>query len=203
MIADEPVAPEVLESSLAYHGAVWDIRDERFRYGDGVLRRQFLDHPGAVAILALDDADRVCLIQQYRHPVRLREWELPAGLLDIAGEAPLAAARRELGEEVDLAAAQWALLAEFANSPGGSNETIRIFLARGLAPTGSAFDREAEEADIVVRWIPLDELVDAVRAGRVQNAITVVGALAASLERARDWSGLRDPEAPWPRRAHR
>jgi len=199
VIADEPFEPELLDSELAFHGRVWDIRAESFRYGDGVLRREFMDHTGAVAVLALDDEDRVCLIRQYRHPVRLREWELPAGLLDVDGEAPLAAAQRELAEEVDLVAADWSLLADLANSPGGSNEVVRVFLARGLAGTETAFDRTAEEADMEVRRVPLDELVAAVRAGRVQNAITVIAALSAQLERERGWRGLRDAGEPWPR----
>jgi len=198
-LADEPFEPEILESELAFKGRVWDVRNERFRYGDGDLTRHFLDHPGAVAVLALDEDDRVCLIQQYRHPVRLREWELPAGLLDVDGEPALVAAQRELAEEADLEARDWALLADFANSPGGSNEAIRIYLARGLVPTGTTFDRTAEEADMLLRWAPLDELVDAVRAGRVQNAIAVVAALAAWFERGRGWSGLRSADSPWPR----
>ncbi|OJX70925.1 MAG: ADP-ribose pyrophosphatase [Micrococcales bacterium 73-13] len=198
-LADEPFEPEVLETSLAYRGRVWDVREESFRYRDGVLRRHFMDHPGAVAVLALDDEDRACLIRQYRHPVRLREWELPAGLMDVAGEPPLATAQRELAEEVDLRAARWSLLADFANSPGGSNEVVRVFLARGLAPTGTTFPRAAEEADLLLRWVPLDEAVDAVRAGRVQNAITAVAVLSAAVERARGWSGLRDAEEPWDR----
>jgi len=198
-LEDEPFEPELLDSALAYRGRVWDVREDAFRYGDGELRRHFMDHPGAVAVLALDESDRACLIQQYRHPVRLREWELPAGLLDVDGESPLAAARRELAEEVDLTASEWHLLADFLNSPGGSNEAIRVYLARGLAPTGTAFERVAEEADLVVRWAPLDELVEAVRAGRVQNAITVVAALSAWFERERGWAGLGDADAPWPR----
>lgn len=198
-LADEPFEPEVLESSVGYAGRVWDVREEAFRYGDDVLRRHFMDHPGAVAVLALDAEDRVCLIRQYRHPVRLREWELPAGLLDLAGESPLAAAQRELGEEVDLVATSWSLLADFANSPGGSNEVIRVFLARDLASTGAVYERTAEEADMLVRWVPLKEIVEAVRAGRVQNAIITVAVLAAWFERERGWSGLRDPEEPWDR----
>ena len=198
-IADEPFEPEILDSAVAFHGRVWDIRAESFRYGGEVLRREFMDHTGAVAVLALDEQERVCLVRQYRHPVRLREWELPAGLLDVDGESPLLAAQRELAEEVDLVAADWALLAELANSPGGSNEVVRVFLARGLAPTGVAFDRSGEESDMEVRWVPLDDVVEAVRAGRVQNAIISIGALSAWLERGRGWSGLREAEEPWPR----
>ena len=196
-LADEPFEPEILASDLAWRGRVWDVRDERFRYLDGELSRHFLDHPGAVAVLALDAQERVCLIRQYRHPVRLREWELPAGLMDVDGESALDGAKRELAEEVDLTASEWHLLADFANSPGGSNEAIRVYLARGLEATPAPFERTGEEADMLVRWVPLDEAVEAVRAGRVQNAIAVVALLAAWFERERGWSGLREAEEPW------
>jgi 8-oxo-dGTP pyrophosphatase MutT (NUDIX family) len=198
-LTDEPHTPEILESTLAWRGRVWDVRDERFRYLDGELTRHYLDHPGAVAVLALDDDDRIRLIQQYRHPVRLREWELPAGLMDVDGEPALLGAQRELAEEVDLTADEWHLLADIANSPGGSNEVIRVYLARGLHATDASFERTAEEADMVVCWVPLDEAVEAVRAGRVQNAIAVIAILAAWFERERGWSGLRDPHEPWTR----
>lgn len=198
-LADEPFVPEILASEVAWRGRVWDVRNERFRYLGGELSRHFLDHPGAVAVLALDAQDRVCLLQQYRHPVRAREWELPAGLLDVEGESALDGARRELAEEADLTASRWHLLADFANSPGGSNEAIRVYLARGLEATPTAFERTGEEADMLLRWVPLDEAVAAVRAGRVQNAIAVVALLAAWFERERGWSGLRPADSPWPR----
>ena len=198
-LADEPFEPEVLDSTVVFGGRVWDVRHETFRYRDGELARDFVDHTGAVAVLAIDDADRVLLIRQYRHPIRHREWELPAGLLDAEGEAPLETAKRELAEEVDLVAAEWALLADFVVSPGGSNEVIRVYLARGVSAAPATFERTGEEADLVTRWVPLDDVVDAVRAGRVQNAILVIAALTASLERQRDWAGLRDAGETWSR----
>ncbi|PPH23539.1 NUDIX domain-containing protein [Rathayibacter toxicus] len=197
LLADEPVEPEILSSERVFTGMVWGVRAETFRYGDGQLRREFLDHTGAVAVLALDEQDRVALIKQYRHPVRSREWEIPAGLLDIEGEDPLRAAQRELGEEIDLRASRWDLLAEFASSPGGSDEMIRVYLARGLFATDSAFDREAEEADMQVRWVALDDVVEAVLARRLRNPSLTIAALAASAFRARDWVGLGDASSPW------
>ncbi|PPI73702.1 ADP-ribose pyrophosphatase [Rathayibacter rathayi] len=198
-LSDELVEPEVLTSERVFDGMVWGVRAETFRYGGGELRREFLDHTGAVAVLALDDEDRVALIKQYRHPVRTREWEIPAGLLDVQGEDPLVAAQRELGEETDLRAQRWDLLSEFATSPGGSDEVIRIYLARELSATGSAFDREAEEADMELRWVPLDEAVEAVLARRVQNPSLSIAVLAAHAFRSRDWSGLGDASSPWTR----
>jgi ADP-ribose pyrophosphatase len=186
-LRDEPFAPEVVSSDLVFQGAVWDVRDDRLRYGDGEIRRQYVAHTGAVAIVALDEQERVLLIQQYRHPIRHRDWELPAGLLDIAGEEPLEAARRELAEEADLVAAHWELLVSSWTTPGGNDELIHVFLATGVAAAPVAHAREDEEADIRVEWVPLDAAVDAVLAGRMRNGILSLGVLATSL-RLRDRS---------------
>ena len=118
---DEPVDAEILESDLVYSGRVWDVRSDTVRYGDGEIVRQYVDHPGAAAIVAVDQQDRVLLIQQYRHPIRHRDWEIPAGLLDIAGESPLETAKRELVEEADLTAADWEPLVSIFTTPGGND----------------------------------------------------------------------------------
>jgi ADP-ribose pyrophosphatase len=199
LIADERVDVEVLESSKDFEGHVWDVRTDTFAYGGEKLTRDYVDHTGAVAVVALDDHDRMLLIQQYRHPIRHRDWEIPAGLLDVRGERPLVAAQRELAEETDLVAEEWNVLAEFYTSPGGSTEAIRVYLARGLATTGTPFARTGEEADIVVRWVPLDEVVDGVLARRLQNPSLSIGALTAHTSRARGWASLGAPEEPWSR----
>ncbi|MGK3947156.1 NUDIX domain-containing protein [Microbacterium sp. K2] len=186
-LRDEPSEPEVLQSDLAYEGAVWNVRDDRVRYGDGEIRRQYVAHTGAVAILALDDEGRVLLIQQYRHPIRHRDWELPAGLLDVAGEEPLEAARRELAEEADLVAAHWEPLVSTWTTPGGNDELIHVFLATGVSAAQNAHAREDEEADIRVEWVPLDAAVSAVLDGRMRNGILGIGVLAAA-QRLRDRS---------------
>ncbi|UUE19414.1 NUDIX domain-containing protein [Microbacterium sp. J1-1] len=184
-LRDESFEPEVLQSDRVYKGWVWDVRSDRVRYGDGEIVREYVAHTGAVAILALDDEDRVLLIQQYRHPIRHRDWELPAGLLDVDGEAPLDAARRELAEEADLVAAHWEPLVSSWTTPGGNDEMIHIFLATGVAAAPSAHDREDEEADIRVEWVPLADAVDAVLGGRMHNGILTIGVLAAA-QRLRD-----------------
>jgi len=184
-LRDEPFDPEVLQSDLVYKGWVWDVRSDRVRYGDGEIVREYVDHTGAVAILALDDEGRVLLIQQYRHPIRHRDWELPAGLLDVEGEEPLEAARRELAEEADLVAAHWEPLVSSWTTPGGNDEMIHVFLATGISPASSAHDREDEEADIRVEWVPLADAVEAVLEGRMHNGILTIGVLAAS-QRLRD-----------------
>jgi ADP-ribose pyrophosphatase len=174
------------------------VRRDRFVYNDVTITREYLDHPGAVAVLALDEHDRVLLIKQYRHPTGLRGWELPAGLLDITGENAVVGAQRELAEEADVVATDWALLTEFYTSPGGSNEAIRVYLARGVSSV-PAFARTDEEADIELRWVPLDECVDAVMARRVENPILIVAILAAYVARSRGWSTLALADLPWPR----
>jgi len=175
-LADLPDPAEILDSEVVFSGHVWDVRRERFRLGGDELSREFVAHTGAVAVVARDDEGRILLINQYRHPIRTRDWELPAGLLDIPGEDPLAAAARELAEEADLAAEQWEPLLEFRTSPGGSDELIRVYLAEGLSET-EAFARSEEEAEIVRRWAPLPEVVAAILDGRIVNSILIVAAL--------------------------
>lgn len=183
-IADEPASFDVTESALVYDGAVWDVRRDTVAYGDGSMVREYIDHTGAVAVWAEDDEGRVLVIQQYRHPVRLRDWELPAGLLDHEGEDHLTAAQRELAEEADVEADTWEPLVHYNTSSGGSNEFIEIFRARGVRATESSFEREAEEADIEVRWVPRSEILDGVFAGRIHNSALIVAALAVdALER--------------------
>ena len=177
---DEPVDAEVLGSDLVYSGRVWDVRSDIVRYGDGEIVRQYVDHPGAAAIVAVDEQGRVLLIQQYRHPIRHRDWEIPAGLLDVAGESPLETAQRELIEEADLTAAHWEPLVSIFTTPGGNDEIVHLFLARGLSPVGTAHAREAEEADIRVEWVPLEDAVAGVLNGRLRNGILAVGVLAAA-----------------------
>ncbi|MEY2458072.1 MAG: 8-oxo-dGDP phosphatase [Acidimicrobiaceae bacterium] len=198
-LIDEATQVDVVESELIHEGRVWDLRREEFIYNGQPIVREFVDHPGAVAVLAMDERERVLLIKQYRHPIRHRDWEIPAGLLDEAGEHPLMAAQRELAEEADLEADDWSVLAEFTTSPGGSDEAIRIYLARGVRAAREVFARTEEEADIEVRWVPLDEVVEAVLARRVQNPSLVIGALAAQASRETGWVTLGDSESAWPR----
>lgn len=179
-LRDEPLDGEVVDSELVYEGRVWDVRSDTVRYGDGEMVRQYVAHPGAAAVVAIDDEGRVALIQQYRHPIRHRDWEIPAGLLDVAGEPAIETARRELAEEVDLLAGSIEPLLSIFTTPGGNDEVVHIFLARGLSPAPDAHPREQEEADIRLEWVPLAEVVDAVMAGRMRNGILAAGVLAAA-----------------------
>lgn len=196
---DDDFPVNVVSSEIAFQGKVWDIRRDVFEYGTESITREFMDHTGAVAILALDEEDRVLLIKQYRHPIGTRDWEIPAGLLDIDGESPVIGAQRELAEEADLVAAEWSLLSDFYTSPGGSNEVIRIYLARGLSATSEQFNRTEEELDIEKRWVPLDEAVAAVLQRAIGNAILTIALLTAHASRAGGWASLAPAEGSWPR----
>ena len=204
-LADVPLAWPVQSSSVLGHGHIADFREDEIRTPDGsLIKREYLQHPGAVAVIALDAAERVALVRQYRHPVRHRLVEPPAGLLDVDGEDYLAAVQRELAEEVDLAAGEWHVLVDQFSTPGIVGESLRVYLARDLrgAPAPDGFVREGEEADMDVVWAPLSDLVDAVLGGHLHNPSLVSGVLAADAARARGWAPLRPADAPWPAREH-
>ncbi|HEY8754342.1 MAG TPA: NUDIX hydrolase, partial [Arthrobacter sp.] len=192
----------LLSTEKVYQGRIWDVVSDSFQLsatGES-LTRDYIDHPGAVAVLPMNDAGEVLLIRQYRHPVGMDLWEIPAGLLDVEGEDFVVGAARELAEEADLAAVRWNVLADFFNSPGSSSEAIRIYLARGLTevPHHERHERTDEEAEIEFHWIALDDAVAAVLAGRLHNPSAVVGILAAAAARADGFAGLRPADAPWP-----
>ncbi|GAA3025236.1 NUDIX domain-containing protein [Streptomyces glomeratus] len=194
---------EIRASETPFAGKKTSVRAEDVVMPNGaVVRRDYQVHPGSVAVVALDDQDRVLVIRQYRHPVRQRLWEVPAGLLDIQGENPLHAAQRELYEEAHVKAEDWRVLTDVYTTPGGSDEAVRIFLARDLsAADGQRFEVEDEEADMELARVPLDDLVRGVLAGDLHNTCLVVGVL--SLLAARSTGGLdtlRPAEAPWPAR---
>jgi len=191
VLADESAHYDVTGREVIGEGRFFSLVRETLSYGGTEIAREFMEHPGAVAVLALDDDDQVLLIRQYRHPVRSREWELPAGLLDVANESRLLAAQRELAEETGMAAAEWHELVDLATSPGGSNEIVTVFLARGLVEVASDYVRDGEEADIEARWVPIDDVADAASAGRLRNGILVAGVFAALAGRAAEWRTLR------------
>ncbi|WP_040164025.1 NUDIX domain-containing protein [Microbacterium gorillae] len=179
-LRDEAFEPEVIRRERVFAGYIWDVVSETFRYGDAELTREFIEHPGAAAVVALDAEERVMALQQYRHPIRTRDWELPAGILDVPGEDPRDAAARELAEEADLAADRWDRLVSVHTTPGGNSELIHVYLARDLRPVKTDFVRTGEEADMRRAWIPLGEVIDAVLSGAMCNGILATGALAAA-----------------------
>ena len=189
---DTVASRPVVQHQVLHHGTVFDVVADRVDLGGGPVLREYTTHHGAVGVIARDDEDRVLLLSQYRHPVRRELWEPPAGLLDVDGEDPVAAAARELAEEADLRAGSWWRLVEFLTSPGSSDESITVYLARDLeeVPHADRHERVDEEADMVASWLPLDDAVAAVLAGRLRNPTAVVGVLAAAAARAAGWSTL-------------
>jgi ADP-ribose pyrophosphatase len=177
----------VLATETVYEGPIVSlVKDTVTMPGGGTSVRDVVHHPGAVAVVALDDAGRVVLLEQYRHPVGRHLWELPAGLRDADGEAPLETAKRELAEEVRLAAERWSLLVTDYSSPGFCDEQVIVYLAEGLsaADVPDGFQARHEELDMTVERVPLDEAVQWVFEGTVRNGAAVIGLLAAAQFRA-------------------
>jgi 8-oxo-dGDP phosphatase len=187
-----------------FHGRMFDVVTDEVRMpGGGYANRDYMVHVGAVGVVALDDADRVVLVRQYRHPVGGFLWELPAGLIDVAGEELPSAAARELAEEADLVARDWRLLADVHVTPGSSNEVIRLFLARGLTPVADAerYERRDEEAELTTETVDLDRAVQMALSGEITNAACLVGVLSAARLRDQGWPAAARPlDAPLPRR---
>jgi 8-oxo-dGDP phosphatase len=182
----------VRERREQFRGPVFQVLTDQVEMPDGqVVARDYLRHVGAVAVVALDEQDRVVLVRQYRHAVGRELCELPAGLVDVAGETLPELARRELAEEADLRAGRLDLLVELHTTPGCSDERIRIFLARDLSATPDPFRREYEEAAMTVSRVPLDEAIQMIFNGQISNAAAVAGLLAAARARDLGWSVLR------------
>jgi 8-oxo-dGDP phosphatase len=194
-----PVGDHVFEttsSETLHTGKIFALRLDRVLMpGGNVVTREVVEHYGAVAIVAMDDDGRIPLVYQYRHPLGRRLWELPAGLLDVAGEAPHLAAARELHEEAGLRADTWQVLADLDSAPGFSDESVRVFLATGLTEVDKpqAYD---EEADMTVEWYPLAVAVQKIFSGEIVNSLAVGGILAAHAV----VEGIAEPrpvDAPW------
>lgn len=204
-IVDVPLAWPVAAHEVLGSGRVSDFVNDAVTTPDGhTMQRQYLLHPGAVGVIAWDEADRIAVVRQYRHPVGFRLVEPPAGLLDADGESWVSAAARELAEEAGLKASRWQVLVDVFTTPGACQESLRIYLARGLAeaPAPDGFVAHHEEAHMDVGWASRADLVAAILAGKLQNPTMVAGLLA--LEVARLSGGLDDlraADADWPARA--
>ncbi|MEU5144476.1 NUDIX hydrolase [Streptomyces sp. NPDC021139] len=202
-IKDTPEEWEIRGSQTPFQGKKTSVRTDDVVMPDGsVVTRDYQVHPGSVAVLALDAEGRVLVIRQYRHPVREKLWEIPAGLLDVPGENPLHAAQRELYEEAHVKAEDWRVLTDVYTTPGGCDEAVRIFLARDLSEAaGERFEVEDEEADMELARVPVADLVRGVLAGELHNNCLVVGVLSlVAAERGDGLDALRPALAPWPAR---
>lgn len=170
----------VMDSELLVDAPILALRRDTVTMpGGNTAQREIVEHFGAVAVVALDGQQRIAMVEQYRHSVGARLWELPAGILDFAGEDELDTAKRELVEEAGLEAAEWSLLVDLVTSPGFAEEAVRIFLASDLSHVERP-DAEDEEADMDFAWVPLDDARAAVMDGRITNSIAIAGVLAAS-----------------------
>ncbi|MBU3749931.1 MAG: NUDIX hydrolase [Mycobacterium sp.] len=188
---------QTVASDTVYLGGILALRADEVRMPGGVTAiREVVEHYGAVAVAAVDDNEQLALVYQYRHSLGRRLWELPAGLLDEPGEAPALAAARELREETGLVARDWRVLVDVASSPGFCDESVRVYLARGLEHVGRP-ESDHEEADLTVHWLDLREAVDQVLAGEIVNATTAAGVLAAHAVLV-DGKPTRSLAAPWP-----
>jgi ADP-ribose pyrophosphatase len=174
------------------------VRSDKVQLPDkNYAERTVVSHPGAVAVLALDEASRVLMIRQYRHPVGYQLWEIPAGLRDVDGEPLLTTAQRELREETGYQAREWHVLLDTFTSPGFSTERVRIFLARGVWPADdTGYQRKDEEKFLVTSWVPLAETVRLALAGKLHNGETLNGVLAAHAAQAAGFAALRPADAP-------
>jgi 8-oxo-dGDP phosphatase len=194
-----PVAEHIFEttsSETLHTGKIFALRRDQVRMPGGKLvTREIVEHYGAVAIVAMDDEGRIPMVYQYRHPFGRRLWELPAGLLDVNGEAPHLTAARELREEAGLQAQNWQVLVDLDSTPGFSDESVRVYLATGLTQVGRPEGHD-EEADMTLQWYPIAEAVRRVFNGDIVNSLAVAGILAASAVRA----GVAQPrpvDTPW------
>ncbi len=171
---DAGLAEKPLTEDVAWTGRIFNVNRLEVELPDGrKALRDVVRHPGAVAIVALTDEGRICLVRQYRTALGRVTVEIPAGKLD-AGEDPLECANRELLEETGMVAEKMAFLTTIATSDGFCDELIHIYMATGLS-----FDKSSPDADefINVDLVEVGELVDAVLDGRIEDAKTVVGAL--------------------------
>ena len=198
MISDRLVSHPIVDRQTVFSGMVWDVRHDAFVLNGETVERDYIVHPGAVAIIALNESGELLLIEQYRHAQGKIMWEVPAGLMDLANEDPLETAKRELYEETGYLAKTWNVLLDLANTPGGSTEQIRIYFAQDLnlhpdgRPTG-----DAEELDMPVHWIPIPDVLESIRRGAVTNPQLVAGTHAALIAMAEPDLALRSADAPW------
>jgi 8-oxo-dGDP phosphatase len=186
-LRDEPQRWEVRSSVRPYESGFVSLRVDTLRGDDDSgFERAVVEHPGAVGVVALDEADRVLLLRQYRHAVGQRLLQLPAGLRDVEGEPPTETASRELAEEGQVRAARWRELLTLLPTPGLTDERWVVYLAEDLAPAPhpEGFVAEHEEAAMSSVWVPLDEAVRAIFDGRLTDAMAAASLLAVATIRA-------------------
>lgn len=181
-MADDSPPYQVLSSETVYKGYVVAVRVDNISMPDDAQAvREVVVVDDAVAIVALDNQHRVCLLRQYRHPFGKYLLELPAGKMDIDGESPLETARRELKEEAGLCSDKWCDLTCFLNSVGWTTEETHVLLAEDVfKDTGTKFAATGEEADLQVSMVPMSDALRMIDTQDITDAKTIVGLLLAS-----------------------
>ncbi|HVE98975.1 MAG TPA: NUDIX hydrolase [Mycobacteriales bacterium] len=188
-------AYDVISTERVWAGRIIKVRvDQVAMPGGRIGQRDVVEHPGAVGVVVLDPTDRVLLIRQYRHSIAEVIWEIPAGIRDVAGEDLVHTAQRELLEEAGLRAATWHVLCDGLSSPGMSDESYRVFLARepSEVPAADRPELTDEELDLDPTWVDLDEACAWVLAGTIRNSMCGLGVLAAARARDVGFRGLRE-----------
>jgi len=164
--------PTTIASNPVHRGRVIDVSTERLKYANGrEYDIDFVRHPGAAAVVAVDHAGRVCLVRQYRHGIADFLWEIPAGKLD-PGEAPEVCAVRELAEETGVMARRWTPLGLYIPAPGIFTEVIHMYLARDLDVGKPAPDADEE---LELKWLPLGEAIERTLRGDWNDGKTALG----------------------------
>lgn len=181
MPKDQPVAQNIVSSEVVFEGMIWNVKSESFDFAGQKLTREFVEHPGAVAVVAVNEANQVLMIRQYRHPVREFLWEIPAGLLDVEGESELLAAERELLEETGFRADSIEPLIDFYTTPGGNSEKIRVFHATKLEFVGRPDFQDGEERELIIEWIDFDKALASVLSSEIKSPSAAVGIMALAL----------------------
>jgi 8-oxo-dGTP pyrophosphatase MutT (NUDIX family) len=164
--------PEIVGSDLKHTGRVIQVSTERLRYANGrEYDIDYVRHPGAAAVVAVDSSRRVCLVRQYRHGIQDFLWEIPAGKLD-AGEAPSVCAVRELQEETGVQASRWTSLGLFIPAPGIFTEIIHLYMAQDLKIGQPKPDADEE---LELKWMPLEEAMGLILSGDWNDGKTALG----------------------------
>jgi ADP-ribose pyrophosphatase len=163
--------PTPIASHHIHRGRIIDVSTERLRYANGrEYDLDFVRHPGAAAVVAVDGENRVCVVRQYRHGILDFLWEIPAGKLD-TGELPQVCAVRELAEETGVTAKRWTSLGQYLPAPGIFNELIHLYLARDLLVGAATPD---SDEDLEIDWLPFADAAAKVQRGEWNDGKTAM-----------------------------
>ena len=180
------ISEEIVSKERKFDGVVIDVEHWQVKLPDERMAlREIVLHKGAAAVIPVDDQGRVAMVHQFRTPLNRITLEIPAGKLDFIGEDPFVCAQRELREETGLVAEKWRKLVALRTTPGFCNETIHMYMAQGL----SQGDNELDDDEFIdVEWMPIEQLVEKVLAGEIEDSKTITAVMMA-------WEILRREKA--------